>query len=89
MAAGDLAWMLPTLAARLDHDAHAGGAGLHAVDTPGLVATRRPGRKECLWLQWNIDSAWLSDIDDGLRLHPQGWQRHEPGHTQADWNRLI
>ena len=87
MVYGELAPLLPTLASLLNHDAQAGGAAVQRVDTPtSLLRAALAGTDTFAW-EWNLDSDWLGDIDEGLRL--LGWQRHEVGHTQEDWNRLI
>jgi signal transduction histidine kinase len=37
--------------------------------------------------EWDIDTDWLSDIDEGLQQ--LGYDAREIGRTQEDWNRLI
>jgi PAS domain S-box-containing protein len=37
--------------------------------------------------EWDIDTDWLSDIDEGLQQ--LGYDAQDMGRTQQDWNRLI
>ncbi|MEY4750932.1 MAG: hypothetical protein RIQ60_3146 [Pseudomonadota bacterium] len=65
-------------------------SGDAAPATPGLTATLlRTALRESgtyLW-EWDVPTDALSDIDEGAAM--LGYERHELGRTQADWNRII
>ncbi len=84
-----LAALLPTLAALLQRDAWDASQAsqpdrreTHAA----LLRAALAGTDTFTW-EWDLDNDWLGDIDEGLRL--LGYELHEVGHTQEDWNRLI
>jgi PAS domain S-box-containing protein len=76
--------LLATAAALLLHDSEqaAGARNGHAA----LLHAALAGADTFVW-EWDIDSDWLSDVDEGLaRL---GYVSQAAGHTQESWNALI
>jgi PAS domain S-box-containing protein len=82
--------MTPTLAAlvgrvpRPDSPEHPSHRAL--TDTTALILAALRGAGTFVW-EWQVDTDWLSDIDEGLLL--LGYAGRPMGHTQADWNSLI
>jgi PAS domain S-box-containing protein len=84
------------LAARLE-PVRASAAALLLNEAAEAPASHRPGYIQMIrsalqgggtfvW-EWDIDSDWLSDIDEGLMQ--LGYDAQDIGRTQEDWNRLI
>jgi PAS domain S-box-containing protein len=64
-------------------------AAAPAPPRPGYIQMIRSalqGGGTFVW-EWDIDSDWLSDIDEGLMQ--LGYDGQDIGRTQEDWNRLI
>jgi PAS domain S-box-containing protein len=60
-----------------------------APQRPGYIQMIRSalqGGGTFVW-EWDIDTDWLSDIDEGLEQ--LGYDAQDIGRTQEDWNRLI
>jgi len=76
--------LLPTAAALLlrDGDSTAPAPNEHAA----LIQAALAGADTFVW-DWDIDSDWLADIDEGLQR--LGYASHAAGHTQEAWNQLI
>ncbi|MFY9512149.1 MAG: PAS domain-containing protein, partial [Rubrivivax sp.] len=77
--------LLPTAAALLLRDLETGNTPRRS-EQGTLVQAALAGADTFVW-EWDIDSDWLSDIDEGLQL--LGYAPHAIGHTQDDWNALI
>ena len=85
--AATLGPLLPTLAALLQRDAQEQAPGdTRAHSHAALMRAALAGADTFVW-EWRVDSDWLGDIQEGLRL--LGYAPHEIGHTQEDWSRLI
>ena len=77
--------LVTTTAALLLADAEAGESPARRGHVALLYAALA-GADTFVW-EWDIDSDWLSDIDEGLQL--LGYPRHALPHTQDAWNALI
>ncbi|MCU0966973.1 MAG: PAS domain-containing sensor histidine kinase [Burkholderiaceae bacterium] len=51
-----------------------------------MIRSALRGGGTFVW-EWDIDTDWLSDIDEGLQQ--LGYDAQQIGRTQEDWNRLI
>jgi PAS domain S-box-containing protein len=51
-----------------------------------MIRSALHGGGTFVW-EWDIDTDWLSDIDEGLQQ--LGYDAQQIGRTQEDWNRLI
>ena len=51
-----------------------------------VILSALRGAGTFVW-EWNIESDWLSDIDEGLQM--LGYTGQESGSTQRDWDALI
>jgi PAS domain S-box-containing protein len=73
------------MAALLLNDAGAGEPPARAGYVE-MIRNALQGGGTFVW-EWDIDTDWLSDIDDGLQQ--LGYDAQDLGRTQDDWNRLI
>ena len=81
--------VLPALATLLSQrQAQAADPGQPHYSGPeaGLIRSALAGADTFVW-EWWIESDWLTDIDQGLRL--LGYEVAGGGHTQDHWNALI
>ncbi len=81
--------VLPALGALLAlREKQAGSATTPRYSGPeaGLIRSALAGAGTFVW-EWWIDSDWLTDIDQGLRL--LGYPAHGGSHTQEHWTALI
>lgn len=76
--------LLPTLAGLLLRSQQHGQAT--ASNEVAVIRAALAGAETFVW-EWDIDSDWLGDIDEGYRL--LGYNPATMGHSQDDWNRLI
>ena len=89
VAAARLDPVLPALGALLAlREEHAGSAGPPRYSGPeaGLIRSALAGAGTFVW-EWWIESDWLTDIDQGLRM--LGYPVTGGGHTQDHWSTLI
>jgi PAS domain S-box-containing protein len=63
-----------------------GGAERYHGPEAGLIRSALAGAGTFVW-EWWIESDWLTDIDQGLKL--LGYPVEGGGHTQEHWNALI
>ncbi len=77
--------LLPTAAALLLHESDDDSTPIRSEH--GLLVQKALAGADTFVWEWDIQSDWLSDIDEGLRL--LGYPPHAIGHTQEDWNALI
>jgi PAS domain S-box-containing protein len=87
--AADLgAWLEPLriAAAALLHNDTAADQAAPRAGYVEMIRGALQGGGTFVW-EWDIDSDWLSDIDDGLEQ--LGYAGQEIGRTQEAWNRLI
>jgi PAS domain S-box-containing protein len=78
--------VLATLLAQREAQAADPAGPRHGGPEAGLIRSALAGAGTFVW-EWWIDSDWLTDIDQGLRL--LGYDVASGGHTQAHWNALI
>ncbi len=83
-----LAPVLPVAACLLQQRLAAGPDAAPGYNGPeaGLIRSALAGAGTFVW-EWWIDSDWLTDIDQGLKL--LGYPPRDGGHTQDHWNALI
>jgi signal transduction histidine kinase len=89
VAAARLAPVLPALGALLAlREEQAGSAATTRYSGPeaGLIRSALAGAGTFVW-EWWIESNWLTDIDQGLRM--LGYPVTGGGHTQDHWTALI
>jgi PAS domain S-box-containing protein len=89
VAPGPLDAVLPVLGALLAlRDEQAGDPVTTGYIGPeaGLLRSALAGAGTFVW-EWWIESDWLTDIDQGLRM--LGYPAQDGGHTQVDWTALI
>ena len=77
---------LVTLLAQCQEQAGDPGATRYSGPEAGLIRSALAGADTFVW-EWWIESDWLTDIDQGLRL--LGYEVEGGGHTQDHWNALI
>ena len=75
-----------TAAALLYEDGAADQAPARHAGTVEMIRGALRGGGTFVW-EWDIDSDWLGDIDDGLEQ--LGYDAQDIGRTQEAWNRLI
>ena len=81
----DMAPLLQAAAALLLNDAAPANNAAHAGRLETILSALQ-GAGTFVW-EWDIQSDWLGDIDQGLQL--LGYAPHEHGATQRDWDALI
>ena len=89
VAAARLDPVLPALGALLalrEEQARSAAPARYSGPEAGLIRSALAGAGTFVW-EWWIESDWLTDIDQGLRL--LGYPAHGGSHTQEHWTALI
>jgi PAS domain S-box-containing protein len=78
--------VVSALASLLAHGADTAAAVDRSVVPTKLLRTALRESGTFVW-EWDLPTDALADIDEGAQM--LGYGKHELGHTQKDWNRII